>query len=115
MKMLWAFICSITLVGVATLGGLPSAQALTMKECSAKYKVAQQAGTLQGMKWSDFARRNAARVRPLLPLRLLAAARRRQPPLRENTERERKCRLPNGRFTKIFQRVSGQGENAHLP
>jgi hypothetical protein len=30
------------------------ARALTMKECSAKYKAAQTAGTLQGMKWSDF-------------------------------------------------------------
>ena len=31
-----------------------SAQALTMKECSAKYKAAQTAGTLKGMKWNDF-------------------------------------------------------------
>ena len=30
------------------------ATALTMKECSAKYKEAQSAGTLQGMKWKDF-------------------------------------------------------------
>src|SRR5436190_24300102 len=36
---------------IATTGG---AHALTMKECSAKYKAAQQAGTLKGMKWNDF-------------------------------------------------------------
>jgi hypothetical protein len=30
------------------------AQALTMKECSVKYKAAQAAGTLNGMKWNDF-------------------------------------------------------------
>lgn len=30
------------------------ATALTMKECSAKYKAAQKAGTLKGMKWNDF-------------------------------------------------------------
>ena len=54
MKMRWACLCIITLAGVAALGGLPPAQALTMKECSAKYKAAQQAGTLQGMKWRDF-------------------------------------------------------------
>ncbi len=30
------------------------AMALTMKECSAKYKAAQKAGTLKGMKWNDF-------------------------------------------------------------
>jgi hypothetical protein len=30
------------------------AHALSMKECSAKYKAAQSAGTLNGMKWNDF-------------------------------------------------------------
>src|SRR3954447_13568817 len=30
------------------------AQALTMQECSAKYKAAQTAGTLGGQKWNDF-------------------------------------------------------------
>jgi hypothetical protein len=31
-----------------------SAQALSMKECSAKYKAAKESGTLAGMKWNDF-------------------------------------------------------------
>jgi hypothetical protein len=31
-----------------------SVQALTMQECSAKYKAAQAAGTLKGVKWNDF-------------------------------------------------------------
>ena len=31
-----------------------TAHALTMKECSAKYKAAQDASTLKGMKWNDF-------------------------------------------------------------
>jgi hypothetical protein len=31
-----------------------TARALTMQECSAKYKAAQSAGTLNGMKWNDF-------------------------------------------------------------
>jgi hypothetical protein len=31
-----------------------SAEALTMKECSAKYKAAQTSGTLNGQKWQDF-------------------------------------------------------------
>lgn len=30
------------------------AQALTSKECSAKYQAAKAAGTLAGMKWNDF-------------------------------------------------------------
>jgi hypothetical protein len=54
MKRRWVSIFIITLVGVAALGGPLPAQAVTMKECSAKYKAAQEAGTLQGMKWSDF-------------------------------------------------------------
>jgi hypothetical protein len=29
-------------------------QALTMQECSARYKAAQTAGTLNGQKWNDF-------------------------------------------------------------
>ena len=37
-------------LGVA---GAP-AEALTAKECSAKYKEAQTAGTLGGLKWNDF-------------------------------------------------------------
>src|SRR3954454_10751748 len=37
----------------ATLAALP-AQALSMSECSAKYKAAQTAGTLNGQKWNDF-------------------------------------------------------------
>ena len=38
---------------LATLATTPG-QALTMKECSAKYKAAQTAGTLNGQKWNDF-------------------------------------------------------------
>src|SRR6185436_13900824 len=41
------------LVVMAALGST-SAQALTMQECSAKYKAAQTAGTLKGQKWNDF-------------------------------------------------------------
>src|SRR5436305_9168300 len=37
----------------ATLAALP-AQALSMSECSAKYKAAKDAGTLSGQKWNDF-------------------------------------------------------------
>jgi len=43
---------SALLAGLALQGN--SAQALTMQECSAKYKAAKDAGTLGGMKWNDF-------------------------------------------------------------
>jgi hypothetical protein len=45
-------------------GGMPSAQALTAKECSAKYKAAQQAGTLNGMKWNDFRKAECGSTTP---------------------------------------------------
>jgi hypothetical protein len=44
---------SIAACGFAMFAAIP-AQALTMQECSAKYKAAQTAGTLNGQKWNDF-------------------------------------------------------------
>lgn len=47
---------SLALLASAAAFGLTagSASALTMKECSAKYKLAQKDGTLKDMKWNDF-------------------------------------------------------------
>ncbi len=47
-KVLW-----MIAAGFAVFAAIP-AQALTMQECSAKYKAAQTAGTLNGQKWNDF-------------------------------------------------------------
>lgn len=48
----------LALIGSLSLFGLlafaPASMALTMKECSAKYKAAQAAGTVKDMKWNDF-------------------------------------------------------------
>jgi hypothetical protein len=44
----------ILLAGFGTILLPVSAQALTTKECSAKYQAAKKAGTLNGMKWNDF-------------------------------------------------------------
>jgi hypothetical protein len=46
-------VCTIVASGLAMAVTMP-AQALTMQECSAKYKAAQTAGTLNGQKWNDF-------------------------------------------------------------
>src|SRR5712672_1770487 len=46
-------VCTIAASGLAMFAALP-AQALTMQECSAKYKASQTAGTLNGQKWNDF-------------------------------------------------------------
>ena len=47
------------LVAAALAFAVP-AHALTMKECSAKYQAAKQAGKLNGMKWSDFRKTECA-------------------------------------------------------
>lgn len=39
---------------VAAWALIAPAHALTMQECSLKYKAAQSAGTLKGMKWNEF-------------------------------------------------------------
>ncbi len=47
-----AAIC-VGALAILALQGIP-AHALSMKECSAKYNAAKEAGTLNGMKWNDF-------------------------------------------------------------
>jgi hypothetical protein len=46
-------LCAGAVVVAIALQGT-SAQALTMTECSAKYKAAKTDGSLNGMKWNDF-------------------------------------------------------------
>jgi len=46
---------AVALLGVVAMQST-SAHALSMSECSAKYKAAKAAGTLNGMKWNDFRR-----------------------------------------------------------
>jgi hypothetical protein len=53
MKLTIAFGAAM-IAGAAFLANAPTASALTMQECSAKYKDAQKAGTLNGQKWNDF-------------------------------------------------------------
>jgi hypothetical protein len=43
-----------TLAAALLIVPISSGNALTMKECSVKYKAAQSAGTSKGMKWADF-------------------------------------------------------------
>jgi hypothetical protein len=46
-------LCAAAVVAAIALQAT-SAQALTMSECSAKYKAAKTDGSLNGMKWNDF-------------------------------------------------------------
>ena len=54
MKIVFLVASGIFLAALANTAVTVPAQALTMKECSAKYKEAKAAGTLNGMKWNDF-------------------------------------------------------------
>jgi|SRR5271165_1639163 len=45
---------TIVVIAAIACGYAPSAQAMTMKECSAKYQAAQQAGALNGASWAAF-------------------------------------------------------------
>ncbi|WP_213772943.1 hypothetical protein [Bradyrhizobium sp. dw_78] len=47
-------LCAVAMSGFAAFAAVSPAQALTMQECSAKYKDAKSAGTLNGQKWNDF-------------------------------------------------------------
>jgi hypothetical protein len=49
----YAALCAAAVLAAIALQGT-SAHALTMAECSAKYKAAKEANTLNGMKWNDF-------------------------------------------------------------
>ena len=51
-----------------------SAQALTMAECSAKYKAAKDGNTLNGMKWNDFRKANCGSDTTAAPATTTAAA-----------------------------------------
>ena len=53
MTIRYAAICAGAVLAAIAMQGT-SAQALSMPECSAKYKAAKDAGTLNGMKWNDF-------------------------------------------------------------
>jgi hypothetical protein len=50
-------LCAAAMLAAVALQAT-SAQALTMAECSAKYKAAKDANTLNGMKWNDFRKAN---------------------------------------------------------
>jgi hypothetical protein len=53
MTMHYAPLSAAVFLGALAFGAT-SAQALTMQECSTKYKAAQSAGTLNGMSWNAF-------------------------------------------------------------
>ena len=45
---------AVMAVTASSLAWIGTASAISLQECSAKYKAAQTAGTLKGMKWNEF-------------------------------------------------------------
>ena len=76
----------IAVYAVALLGVIAtqstSAYALSMSECSAKYKAAKAAGTLNGMKWNDFRRAQCGSEATAAPASAAAPAPAPSPPPR---------------------------------
>jgi hypothetical protein len=57
MTIRYAALCAAAVIAAVALQG-SAAHALSMTECSAKYKAAKADGTLNGMKWNDFRKAN---------------------------------------------------------
>ena len=66
--------CAIAVSGLAAFVATAPAQALSMSECSAKYKAAKDAGTLAGQKWNDFRKAQCATDAAATPAAAPAAA-----------------------------------------
>jgi hypothetical protein len=64
---------TIAAAGFALAAAMP-AQALTMQECSAKYKAAQTAGSLNGQKWNDFRKEQCGSDAAAMPAATTTAA-----------------------------------------
>jgi hypothetical protein len=67
-------LCTFAAAGFAAFALSAPAQALSMTECSAKYKAAKDAGTLNGQKWNDFRKANCATDAAATPAAAPAAA-----------------------------------------
>jgi hypothetical protein len=69
-----AGVSAFGMLAVLLIGG--SAQALTMQECSAKYRSAKAASALNGMNWNDF-RKSQIRlfITTIFPPHTMASAR----------------------------------------
>ena len=66
--------CAVAASSLAALMASAPAHALTMQECSAKYKAAKSAGTLNGEKWNDFRKTQCGAEATATPAAAPAAA-----------------------------------------
>ena len=67
-------LCVAAVSCIAAVAAMAPAQALTMQECSAKYKQAKEANTLNGQKWNDFRKTQCGAEATAAPAAAPAAA-----------------------------------------
>jgi hypothetical protein len=67
-------LCAVAMTGYAAFAAVSPAQALSMSECSAKYKAAKADGSLNGQKWSDFRKAQCSADATATPAAAPAAA-----------------------------------------
>ena len=114
---LWA----MTLGAISVAAPISGAHALTMKECSAKYKAAQDSGALEGMRWTDFRKAECGTGASALPSTAPATgANAGRYEHRRTTCGDRpypsiRRRFSVGSRAEIFDRIRRQGPDAHLP
>jgi len=73
-------LCAVAMSGYAAFAAVSPAQALSMSECSAKYKAAKADGSLNGQKWSDFRKAQCSTDAAATPAAMPAAAPAAAPP-----------------------------------
>jgi hypothetical protein len=78
-------LCVVAMSGYAAFAAVSPAQALTMSECSAKYKAAKADGSLNGQKWNDFRKAQCGTDAAATPAAAPAAAPAAPPPAAPKT------------------------------
>ena len=73
-------VCAVAMSGFVAFAAVSPASALSMSECSAKYKEAKTAGTLNGQKWNDFRKAECGADAAATPAAAPAAAPAAPPP-----------------------------------
>jgi hypothetical protein len=92
--------------GVVSLNAT-GAWALTMQECSAKYKAAQTAGTLNGKTWNQF-RKDECGATAAAPAKTFGKSR------GSSAASQKQRGISNGSLTHLFQGVGWEGAHAHV-
>jgi hypothetical protein len=105
-----AVVAAVAALAISIASTMP-AQALSMSECSAKYKAAKDAGTLNGMKWNDFRKAQCGAEATSVGARDKSAEAARS---EGNPDRRGFRDISERYFAEILERIGRQATDAHL-